>query len=88
MESLKYHPLCAAERRHPAIDAARWLAAASLRKGSIALAALAWKIVHAAPRRTAAAHARLEFHAEAGAAEGALYLDGQLVGWIEGVTRL
>ncbi|MBK1615770.1 hypothetical protein CKO44_20135 [Rubrivivax gelatinosus] len=30
----------------------------------------------------------LEFYAEAGAPEGALYLDGELVGRISGVTRL
>ena len=27
---------------------------------------------------------RLEFYAEAGAPEGALYLDGQLIGWLPG----
>jgi len=30
----------------------------------------------------------LEFHAEPDAAEGALYLDGKLVGWVTGVNRL
>jgi hypothetical protein len=30
----------------------------------------------------------LEFYAEAGAPEGALYLDGKLVGWVAGVNRL
>jgi hypothetical protein len=30
----------------------------------------------------------LEFYAEAGAPEGALYRDGQLVGYIDGVRRL
>jgi hypothetical protein len=30
----------------------------------------------------------LEFYAEAGAPEGALYLDGQLLGRLPGVTRL
>ena len=29
-----------------------------------------------------------EFYAEAGAPEGALYVDGQLVGYLPGVTRL
>jgi hypothetical protein len=32
--------------------------------------------------------ARLEFHAEAGAPEGALYADGRLVRRLEGVRRL
>jgi hypothetical protein len=31
---------------------------------------------------------RVEFHAEAGAPEGALYVDGRLVGWLPGVSRL
>lgn len=31
---------------------------------------------------------RLEYHAEAGAPEGALYVNGQLAGWISGVSRL
>jgi hypothetical protein len=30
----------------------------------------------------------VEFHAEAGAPEGALYVDGELVGRLPGVTRL
>jgi hypothetical protein len=30
----------------------------------------------------------LEFHAEAGALEGALYLDGELVGYLPGIRRL
>ncbi|MBC7995424.1 MAG: hypothetical protein H7Z15_19505 [Rhizobacter sp.] len=30
----------------------------------------------------------LEFYAEAGAPEGALYLDGKLIGYLPGVTRL
>lgn len=30
----------------------------------------------------------LEFHAEAGAPEGALYVDGRLVGYLTGITRL
>ena len=30
----------------------------------------------------------LEFHAEAGAPEGALYIDGMLVGHLTGVSRL
>jgi hypothetical protein len=30
----------------------------------------------------------LEFHAEAGAPEGALYVDGQLVAQLPGISRL
>ena len=32
--------------------------------------------------------AKLEFYAQAGAPEGALYVDGQFVGWLQGVQRL
>jgi len=38
--------------------------------------------------RAASADPRLEFYAEAGAPEGALYLDGKFVGWVSGVKRL
>ncbi len=31
---------------------------------------------------------RFEFHSDAGAPEGALYVDGKLVGWLPGVRRL
>jgi hypothetical protein len=41
-----------------------------------------------AERRLPPGEPVLEFYAEAGAPEGALYLDGQLVGHIAGVTRL
>ena len=30
----------------------------------------------------------IEFYAQAGAPEGALYVDGQFVGWLPGVQRL
>jgi hypothetical protein len=43
----------------------------------------------AAAPRPADPDALLEFHADAGAPEGgALYLDGRLVGWLDGVNRL
>lgn len=48
-------------------------------------------LLHAAvrlqhPRRPAPVS--LEYHAEAGAPEGALYADGRFVGWLDGVQRL
>ena len=44
--------------------------------------------LHAKQRRLAAqADPVVEFHAEAGAPEGALYVDGRLVGWLD-VGRL
>lgn len=73
--------------RHPVADAARRLAARSLRGASAALANLAAHLSQPeapAPKR----EPLLEFYAEAGAPEGALYMDGQLVGWVPGVRRL
>ena len=72
----------------PGVHPLRQLAAAVLRRASRSLGRLARQL--AAGR----AHARrqrapeLEFYAEAGAPEGALYLDGELVGHLPGVTRL
>ena len=70
----------------PAADAGRRLAAALLQRASSMLARLASGLarVPSAPR----GEPRFEFHAEAGAPEGALYVDGHLVGWISGVRRL
>lgn len=67
--------------------AARRVAAAALRSASAVLARLARRVAApSAPARSA--DPRLEFYAEAGAPEGALYLDGEYVGQIEGVRRL
>ena len=75
------------EARHPIHEALRQLAARSLRSASAAMARLAGHL--AAPvARLLPSNPQLEFHAEAGAPEGALYLDGRLVGWVEGVRRL
>ncbi len=72
---------------HTATAPPRWLvvAAALLRHASAALDRVV--AARAAPRRHAAAPT-VEFHAEAGAPEGALYVDGVLVGRVVGVTRL
>ena len=40
------------------------------------------------PRAEQRATSRLEFYADSSAPEGALYLDGKLVGWLPHVTRL
>jgi hypothetical protein len=68
---------------HPAREAA----VAALRAASAALARAARHLAQPAPRK-AEADPRLEFYAEAGAPEGALYLDGRLVGHLTGVNRL
>jgi hypothetical protein len=65
----------------------RPLIATCLRSASAALARLA-RYVYRPAAVPARPTPRLEFYAEAGAPEGALYLDGQLIGWIEGVRRL
>ena len=70
----------------PASAAGRRLAAALLRSASALLSGLAASLTsEPAP---ALSDPRLEFHAEAGAPEGALYVDGRLVGWLSGVRRL
>lgn len=70
----------------PASRRARRLLAALLRAASRTLDALALR-VGAAPC-TPLAEPVLEFHAEAGAPEGALYVNGLLVGHVIGVNRL
>lgn len=64
----------------------RLITASSLRQASRLLARLARQLARRShhTRRPQA----LEFYAEAGAPEGALYLDGELVGHLPGVTRL
>ncbi len=75
-----------APERDPASTVARHAAAGALRSASAVLARLARRLaVSTARPRT---EPQLEFYAEAGAPEGALYLDGQLVGWLHGVKRL
>lgn len=46
------------------------------------------RMVRRVAREEASAPMVLEFYAEAGAPEGALYVDGQLVGHVSGVSRL
>ncbi len=70
----------------PALAGPRPLAALVLRAASRALDRLAARLMQA--DTTAFADPTIEFYAEAGAPEGALYFDGQLVGYVEGVNRL
>ena len=71
------------------VPSLRRLIAAVLRRASAWLAYGARALAHS-ERRARSGHAAqvLEFYAQAGAPEGALYVNGQLVGHIEGVTRL
>ena len=75
----------------PRGSAWRPLAATLLRQASRLLARLArlarkLAVTRAAPQSQS--EPRFEFYAEASAPEGALYLDGKLVGYLPGVTRL
>lgn len=87
MSSLKYSRAGLVEPPRPAREAALRMAASSLRSASAMLARLSRRLAKPTGR---VAHPvpQLEFYAEAGAPEGALYLDGQLVGWVSGVRRL
>ncbi len=65
----------------------RRFAAATLSAASVVLARLAASLVEATDA-PADDSPRLEFHAVDGAAGGALYLDGEWVGFLPGVRRL
>jgi hypothetical protein len=67
---------------------ARLLAAAVLHGASLALARLAGHLALTTRLQVAAVPPLLEFHADAGAPEGALYVNGHLVGHLPGVNRL
>ena len=76
-------------QRPPFSDTWRRLVAHLLRAASAALARQARDIarpLHARQRRSQQ-DVSVEFHAEAGAPEGALYVDGELVGYVD-VRRL
>jgi hypothetical protein len=75
-----YEAASAAERR------TRGLLAALLRAASRGLDRLALSLSLADPAPDP--ERVLEFHADAGAPEGALYVNGELVGYVTGVTRL
>jgi hypothetical protein len=75
----------------PSGHAARRLAVFVLHGASAALARAAHHLATprgATPAATASTVPYVEFHAEAGALEGALYVDGRLVGVLPGVKRL
>ena len=71
----------------PAPSVPRRMAATLLRAASRALGQLARQL-RRGQRRGPALQPVFEFYAEAGAPEGALYVDGNLVGHLTGVTRL
>ncbi len=70
-------------------DAAETHAAWALRWSRVKRAARAIRLVFSpAYRRRLRSRRHLEFYAEAGAPEGALYADGQLLAQLDGVRRL
>ncbi len=71
---------------HPLAIGLRQLVAVLLHGASRLLAAWARKLASRKPSVGVAV--QLEFYAEAGAPEGALYVNGQLVGRMSGVNRL
>ena len=80
MRDTPYSPTTPGERR------VRGLASAVLRAASRVLDGLASRL--ALSDADSGAEPVLEYHADAGAPEGALYVDGRLVGHVLGVTRL
>lgn len=65
----------------------RQLAVAAVRGAMRALGRLQRRL-RQVPQQRPVGDPVLEFYAEAGALEGALYVDGRLVGRVEGVSRL
>ncbi len=87
MSSLKARRWQPEAAPRPVSQSARRVAASALRQASALLAR--WARRMALPSVSASpGDPHLEFYAEAGAPEGALYLDGQFVGWLPGVQRL
>lgn len=75
------------EVQWPLAAAMRQLLASSLSTASLALGRLAMRL----ERPAASTESRLqqtEFHCEARASDGSLYIDGRLVGRLRGVRRL
>ena len=86
LKPLSWPPLTAPQPVR--LPASRRLAAMALRRASALLVVLARRlsVPPAPPPRDRPPV--LEFYADAGAPEGALYMDGNLVGWVPGVRRL
>lgn len=87
MSSAKYSGVGEFQGQRPFAEAARRGLAIALRIASSRLARLSRRLAEPAVRRVAPVP-QLEFYAESGAPEGALYLEGRLIGWISGVHRL
>lgn len=82
------HPGLMSPLAAPGVHPVRQLAALALRHASRLLVRLARRLARHRSGMRRLRPPELEFYAEAGAPEGALYLDGELVGHLPGVTRL
>lgn len=78
----------AAPPRHALDQGLRNMAGRLLRALGALLDKAAQRLTAEPPPDAPWTHPMVEFHAEAGAPEGALYVNGRLVGRIEGVSRL
>jgi hypothetical protein len=88
-EMLKSLPWGYAPADAERVASLRHLLAALLRRASAALARLSRALAHSNRRgQRSQLPPQLEFYADASAPEGALYLDGQLIGYLDGVRRL
>jgi hypothetical protein len=87
MPILKYQRAGVIDSPRSGSDAARRLLALALRRASAALARLSRRLAHADERASPSAP-QLEFYSGAEARDGALYVDGKLIGWVSGVRRL
>lgn len=72
----------------PGVHPLRHAAAVLLRQASRLLGRLARRLARRRAQARLQRPPELEFYAESGAPEGALYLDGELVGHLPGITRL
>ncbi len=88
MPSLKIRHGHVLEAPRPVRDVVRRLAAQALFSASATLARACAQLTRPDVEPAPTVMAELEFFAEAGAPEGALYVNGRLVGWIDGVRRL
>ena len=87
MPQMQSHP--AQRTQAPPVAGLKRVAAAALQQAADALQSLAVTLAQVPVRKAPlSALPVIEFYAEAGAPEGALYADGQLVAHLPGVLRL
>lgn len=85
---MRLYELTGARDEAQVAEAWRRRTAAVLRRASAFLTRLAFALERVRESARRRSSPELEFYAEAGAPEGSLYVDGQHVGSLPGVTRL